>query len=309
MITPEIEEKIIALKEKFSATGQDLNSYLEGLLYADYLDYWDYIHLDVLLNLQTPRTAFPDEKIFIMYHQITELYFNLALHEIKQACDNEALDVPTFIKRVKRVNNYLQHLIHSFNIMIDGMDKEQFLKFRMALLPASGFQSAQYRMIELCSTDLKNIVAFNSRGELDGKELHDCLNLLYWRQGATELKSGSKTFTLRRFEEKYNKEFHEMAVQYSSKNLWQKYLQLSESDRNNPELIHQLRELDKNANVRWPTMHLRAAANYLHRNPEDIKATGGTNWQKYLPPVQQRIVFYPSLFNDAEKESWGTILD
>ena len=41
--------------------------------------------------------------------------------------------------------------------MIDGMDKDQFLKFRMALLPSSGFQSVQYRMIELRSTDLGNL--------------------------------------------------------------------------------------------------------------------------------------------------------
>ena len=66
--------------------GQDLSSYLDGLLQSDYLTYWDYIHLDTLLSLQTPKTAFPDEKIFILYHQITELYFRLILNEIEQIC-------------------------------------------------------------------------------------------------------------------------------------------------------------------------------------------------------------------------------
>ena len=66
-------EKIKHLSKKYSTTGQDLSSYLDGLLYADYIGYWNYIHLDTLLSLQTPKTDFPDEKILILYHQITEL--------------------------------------------------------------------------------------------------------------------------------------------------------------------------------------------------------------------------------------------
>ena len=85
MSLPEnIESRIKLLEEKFNAMGQDLTSYLDGLLYADYLTYWDYIHLDTLLSLQSPKTKFPDEEVFIMYHQITELYFKLAIHEFKQ---------------------------------------------------------------------------------------------------------------------------------------------------------------------------------------------------------------------------------
>ena len=56
MVTTEIAEKIERLEEKYAAMGQNLSSYLDGLLYADYLTYWDYIQLDVLLNLQHPRT-------------------------------------------------------------------------------------------------------------------------------------------------------------------------------------------------------------------------------------------------------------
>ena len=74
-ITPEIKAKLELLDEKYQTMGQDMNAYLDGLLYMDYLKYWDYIHTDTLLSLQNPRTSFPDEKIFIMYHQITELFF------------------------------------------------------------------------------------------------------------------------------------------------------------------------------------------------------------------------------------------
>ncbi|MEL6557844.1 MAG: tryptophan 2,3-dioxygenase, partial [Bacteroidota bacterium] len=79
-INDELLQQLKKLNEKYDAMGQDLSSYLDGLLYSDYLTYWDYIHLDTLLSLQTPRTSFPDEKIFIVYHQITELYFQLILH-------------------------------------------------------------------------------------------------------------------------------------------------------------------------------------------------------------------------------------
>ena len=51
-LSPEIIEKLNLLQEKYSSVGQDLASYLDGLLYADFLTYWDYINLDTLLTLQ-----------------------------------------------------------------------------------------------------------------------------------------------------------------------------------------------------------------------------------------------------------------
>src|SRR5690606_19197954 len=144
-----IEEKIEKLKHKYAVAGQDLGAYLDGLIYSDYLTYWDYIHLDTLLSLQNPKTNFPDEKIFIMYHQITELFFKLSMHELTQFSEMEHVSAATLKEKVRRINNYFKALTASFDIMINGMDKEQFLKFRMALLPASGFQSGQYRMIEI----------------------------------------------------------------------------------------------------------------------------------------------------------------
>ena len=78
---------LILLEEKYGKSGQDMKSYLEGLLHADYINYWDYIQVETLLTLQKPRTPVKDEIIFIIYHQITELYFKLCLHEIEQIAD------------------------------------------------------------------------------------------------------------------------------------------------------------------------------------------------------------------------------
>src|SRR5215203_2838111 len=92
-----LNEQLKKLQAKYDYMGQDLSSYLDGLLYSDYLTYWDYIHLDTLLSLQNPKTSFPDEKVFIIYHQITELYFNLILWEIEQITHKEDLTEKFFI--------------------------------------------------------------------------------------------------------------------------------------------------------------------------------------------------------------------
>jgi tryptophan 2,3-dioxygenase len=122
-ITPEIKDRLEKLQAKYAAMGQDMVSYLDGLLHADFLTYWDYIHLDTLLSLQTPKTPFPDEEIFILYHQITELYFKLTLHECKQLAEKSDLTADFFTARVKRINSYFTALTQSFDIMVDGMEK------------------------------------------------------------------------------------------------------------------------------------------------------------------------------------------
>ena len=304
-LDPKLVELVKKLEQKYEVMGQDLSSYLDGLLHADYLTYWDYIHLDTLLSLQNPKTQFPDEKIFIIYHQITELYFRLVLLEIEQIANDPNLIEKTFITRMDRIIRYFRHLEDSFAIMIDGMEKDQFLKFRMALLPASGFQSAQYRFIELCSTDMINLVAHQNReGLSESSDLEKIMERLYWRSGATELKSGKKTLTLQQFEEKYGKEFLEMGSKYQQTNLRKIY---QKNFGGSKEVIARLREFDTLANVLWPLAHMKSAARYLHKDPEDIKATGGTNWQKYLPPRFQKIMFYPELWSATEQEEWGKV--
>ena len=305
-LTPEIEKKLEQLNEKYAEMGQDLSSYLDGLLYADVTTYWDYIELETLLSLQKPKTSFPDEKIFIIYHQITELYFKLALHEFKQLGDKLDIDARFFIDRVTRINRYFESLIMSFDIMASGMEKEQFLKFRMSLLPASGFQSAQYREIEFYSTDIINLVDKTKRESL--KNESDIANLfehIYWKEGATEEKSGKKTLTLTQFEAKYKTQFIALGNQCKRNNLWQVYLRLSDEDKLNPEVIKALRKNDLNVNVYWPLVHYKSAVRYLNKENTDISATGGTNWQKYLPPRFQKRIFYPTLWSQDETDNWG----
>jgi tryptophan 2,3-dioxygenase len=170
-------------------------------------------------------------------------------------------------------------------------------------LPASGFQSAQYRLIELHSTDLVNLVTPAVRSTVDQNNLDDQLDKLYWRSGATELSSGKKTLTLQQFEHKYNTEFRQVALQHRNNNLLSVY---QKHFTGNESIIKRLREFDTLANVLWPLAHMRSAGHYLQKDPEDIRATGGTNWQKYLPPRYQKIIFFPELWSEEEKLQWGS---
>ncbi len=295
--------QVEALAKKYEAMGQDLSSYLDGLLYSDYLTYWDYVHLDTLLSLQTPRTDFPDEKIFIIYHQITELYFNLILNEQQQVIDQPDGDRDIFLKRVRRINRYFDHLIDSFDVMLDGMDQEQFLKFRMSLLPSSGFQSGQYRKIEINSTDFYNLVPKHSKEKVtETATIEEQYEFIYWRRGATELATGKKTLTLKQFEKKYSAAFVKQAHEVSQSNFYHQYQDFIRGDQ---EVEEALRQFDHKANVLWPLAHLKSTIRYLQKSPEDIKATGGTNWQKYLPPRHQGIIFFPELWSEQEITDWG----
>jgi tryptophan 2,3-dioxygenase len=304
-IESDIEQKIRLLQEKYAAMGQDLSAYLDGLLHAEYITYWDYIHLDTLLTLQHPKTAFPDEKIFIVYHQITELYFNLALHELGQMCTASASDPNFLLARTTRVNRYFEALTHSFAIMVDGMEKEQFLQFRMSLLPASGFQSAQYRKIEMHAAPFERLVDISFRDSLKDANIEKQFEHLYWKNGATELTTGKKTLTLLQFEKKYAGELLELAKGLQGKTLWDAYLNIPKNHESRDDMKQALRWLDVNVNINWPLVHYKSAVRYLQRKPEDVAATGGTNWQQYLPPRFQRRIFYPELWSQEELDTWG----
>lgn len=308
-------KKIKRLEEKYMLIGQNMEDYLDGLLYANPLHYWNYTHVDTLLSLQHPKTDFPDEVVFIIYHQITELYFKLVLHEMEQIANNgkkisssgqdmgwnKKIDVNFFIERINRINRYFDALIQSFDIMVDGMEKKQFLKFRMSLLPGSGFQSLQYRLIEIASTDLINL----SKNKRKKASLESLVNSFYWKLGARDLSTGKSTLMLENFFGRYKSSFLKQAKEYETKNIYKKYLSLNKRDKENASLIEQLKQLDLNINVNWPLVHYKSAVKYLQKSPKEINATGGTNWKKYLPPRFQKVIFFPKIWNKKEIKDWG----
>lgn len=305
-VDKDLPEQLRKLQAKYDFMGQDISSYLDGLLYSDYLTYWDYIHLETLLTLQNPKTSFPDEKVFIIYHQITELYFKLVLLEIEQIAARPQIGEQFFTARIDRIIRYFKNLENSFEIMVKGMEKDQFQKFRMALLPASGFQSAQYRFIEIGSTDMINLVSADRRETLRNAGMKEMVENLYWKSGATDLGTGSKTLTLQQFEKHYMQGFYEAGMKYRETNIRRIFQKNFASGAHRDQIASRLREYDLYANIYWPLAHMKSAAAYLFKDPDVLKATGGTNWQKYLPPKFQRRIFFPELWSQKEIEEWGS---
>jgi tryptophan 2,3-dioxygenase len=305
-ITPGIINKINQIDEKFQSINQKTETHLEGLLWAKPITYWDYIHTDALLNLQIQRTTLPDEMVFIMYHQVNELLFKMILWEINQVahCEKPATDF--FAERLMRISRYFDMLTTSFDIMKEGMDVQQYLKFRNTLTPASGFQSAQYRMIEFASTDLINLIDNRFRATIDRNTPYDhAFEHLYWQAAGKDYQTGEKSYLIKEFERKYKPEFLRMMEEYNTINLWRKFKQLPEADQQNPELRAAMRHLDKTVNITWVMGHYHAAVKYIESVPGNHEATGGSDWKKYMLPKYQKRIFFPELWSAEELEKWG----
>jgi tryptophan 2,3-dioxygenase len=114
----------------------------------DRMTYGKYLHLPEVLDAQHPLTDQHDEMLFIVIHQASELWLKLAGHEVEAAIRNIAEhDFRHAFKVIARVKLILMQLTHSWSIL-STMTPVDYLKFRDALGPASGFQSYAYRKLE-----------------------------------------------------------------------------------------------------------------------------------------------------------------
>ena len=295
------------LKEKYDQIGQDVETHLEGLFYSKPISYWDYIQTDVLLNLQVPRTSLPDEMVFIMYHQISELLFKMILSEIDQVAKEKEITATLFTDKIMRVSRYFDVLTSSFSIMKDGMDLDQYNKFRTTLTPASGFQSAQYRKIEFASTELINLIDKRFRKTINRNSSYEnAFEHLYWQAAGKDYKTGKKSYTLTVFEERYKDEFIRFTRFYNKNNLWTKFKGLPQEVKNNKKLIDAMRHYDYTVNIKWVMAHYNTANHYLNIGGQTAEATGGSEWVKYMHPKYQKRIFFPDLWTEKELEDWGT---
>jgi len=291
---------------KYDSIDQKMETHLEGLLWSKPITYWDYIHTDALLNLQIQRTTLPDEMVFIMYHQVNELLFKMILWEMNQISYCKDIKTGFFTERLMRVSRYFDMLTTSFDIMGDGMEVEQYMKFRNTLTPASGFQSAQYRLIEFSSTDLINLIDHRYRDSIDRNTSYEhAFEHLYWQAAGKDYRTGKKSFLLEEFERKYKATFLTHMEEYNTINIWQKFKQLPDSDQKNPELMKAMRHFDYTVNITWVMGHLNAARKYIDSGKGTGEATGGSDWKKYMHPKYQRRIFFPELWNAEELANWG----
>ncbi|HVG03878.1 MAG TPA: tryptophan 2,3-dioxygenase [Burkholderiaceae bacterium] len=110
--------------------------------------YGDYLALDSILDAQHPRSSDPNELLFIIQHQTSELWMKLALHELRAARDAiRADDLPPAFKMLARVSRIMEQLVHAWGVLAT-MTPSEYSAIRPHLGTSSGFQSWQYRAIE-----------------------------------------------------------------------------------------------------------------------------------------------------------------
>ena len=159
------------------------------------LSYDSYLRIPQLLELQQGLTQAHDELLFIVVHQVYELWFKVLIDELESvrgAIETEDLRAARHsLARVK----VIEHLLVEQVAVLETMAPQDFLTFRSELAPASGFQSVQFREIEFMSglKDAGYIKTLDRDGDararlqrrLDQPSLHDAFHALIERRGVT----------------------------------------------------------------------------------------------------------------------------
>ncbi len=113
--------------------------------------YGSYLALDELLSLQIPRAGHPDELLFIVVHQSSELWFKAILHEIDILIDSFQRHEPEFaLFQMGRINA-LMRIVSAQLSALETLPPQHFAAFRSHLGSSSGSQSVQFRAIEAAS--------------------------------------------------------------------------------------------------------------------------------------------------------------
>jgi len=155
--------------------------------------YSSYLDLDRILNAQHPASGAHDELLFIIVHQASELWLKLCLHELTAArAEIAADDLRPAFKMLARVARAQGQLIHSWEVL-STMTPADYSQVRPHLANSSGFQSAQYRLMEFLmggrNPDMVTMheatpeVAAELRAELDRPSLYDEAVRLLARRG------------------------------------------------------------------------------------------------------------------------------
>jgi tryptophan 2,3-dioxygenase len=134
------------------------------------VSYPTYLELDSLLSLQKPKSTpeHPDELLFIVVHQASELWFKVLLHEFDQLIARlGAFDAQGALTSMQRINTLVELVAHELSAL-DTLPPQRFAQFRGYLGTSSGSQSAQFRAIEATSglRDPHFMAALKEHGDL-----------------------------------------------------------------------------------------------------------------------------------------------
>ncbi|RDY66665.1 tryptophan 2,3-dioxygenase [Halobacillus sp. SY10] len=116
--------------------------------FSSRMTYGEYLNLDELLSAQNRLSPHHDEMLFIIIHQVSELWMKLTLHELHAAIEAIRKDqMQAAFKMLARVSSIQKQIIQAWDVL-STLTPSEYMEFRDHLGQASGFQSYQYRMIE-----------------------------------------------------------------------------------------------------------------------------------------------------------------
>ena len=138
--------------------------------FSTQMSYGSYLDLPTLLSAQHPRSepVLHDELLFIIQHQVAELWLKLLLHELRSAREHVAADdLPPALKRLARVKHVLKQLVEQWDVLAT-LTPSEYAQIRPFLATSSGFQSWQYRAVEfvLGNKNPDMLTVFEHEGEV-----------------------------------------------------------------------------------------------------------------------------------------------
>jgi tryptophan 2,3-dioxygenase len=252
--------------------------------------YSSYLDLDKILASQHPSSGAHDEMLFIVVHQASELWLKLCLHELTAARNCiESDDLRPAFKMLSRVARAQQQLIQSWDVL-STMTPHDYSQVRPHLGSSSGFQSAQYRMMEfmLGGRDAKHIVLHEEnedwserlQAEIARASLYDAAIRLLSRRGFTIDTEVTERDLTGAYTHNASVEAAWAAIYREPNAHWDLY-----------ELAEKLVDLEYHFQ-RWRFGHLKTVERIIGFK----KGTGGTPGVPYLAGVLKQ-AFFPELLS------------
>jgi tryptophan 2,3-dioxygenase len=180
-------------RDKTDQQGAAVSLAGEDIHWDQSLSYGQYLGLEQVLSAQNPMTREHDEMLFVIIHQVSELWLKLSIHEMTGALEQVRKDDlrPAF-KMLSRVSRIQHQLIQAWEVL-STMTPADYLKFRDSLGESSGFQSYQYRTLEfMLGNKNAGMVEVHRSNPAVYKALQDVLNApsfydetltLLWKRG------------------------------------------------------------------------------------------------------------------------------
>ena len=256
---------------------------------GDAMHYGDYLALDAILDAQHPRSTDPNELLFIVQHQTSELWMKLALHELRAArASIAASDLPPAFKMLARVSRIMEQLVHAWDVL-GTMTPSEYSAIRPHLGTSSGFQSWQYREIEFLLGNKNGAMLrpHDDRPELKQRleaafaapSLYDEAIRLLARRGFAIDRGVLERDVTQRHESDLTVEATWLAVYRAPRDHWELY-----------ELAEKLVDLEDAFRL-WRFRHVSTVERIIGFKP----GTGGTSGVAYLRRMLD-VVLFPELW-------------